>query len=102
LYYDFRAEQVNRHDGDRQKNSNWGAVMSTTVAQLCQEQQITLDELVRRSGLEDSRVQAIIEGRWTPSPEERRRIAAALNATVEEIVWGHKTPIQHLWGHGPT
>jgi transcriptional regulator with XRE-family HTH domain len=76
--------------------------MPTTVAQLCQEQQVALDELVRRSGLEESRVQAIIEGRWTPSPDERRRIAAALNAPVEEIVWGHKTPIQHLWGHGPT
>jgi transcriptional regulator with XRE-family HTH domain len=76
--------------------------MPTTVVQLCQEQQIDLEELVQRSGLEDSRVRAIIEGRWTPSPDERRRIAAALGAPVDEIVWGHKTPIQHLWGHGPT
>jgi transcriptional regulator with XRE-family HTH domain len=76
--------------------------MPVTVAQLCQERQLSLEELVARSGLEESRVTAIVEGRWTPSPQERRRIADALGASIDEITWGHKTPIQHLWGHGPT
>ncbi|MBW3595940.1 MAG: helix-turn-helix transcriptional regulator [Planctomycetes bacterium] len=76
--------------------------MSATVAQLCRERQVSLEELVSRSGLESSRTAAIVEGRWTPSPDERRRIAEALGAAVEDIAWGHATPIQHLWGHGPT
>jgi hypothetical protein len=76
--------------------------MPETVAKLCEDRQMPLDELVRGSGLEESRVKAIVEGRWTPSPEERRRIAAALSVEVGDIIWGHKTPIQHLWGHGPT
>ena len=32
---------------------------------------------------------------------ERQRIAAVLGVPVENISWGHKTPIQHLYGHGP-
>jgi transcriptional regulator with XRE-family HTH domain len=76
--------------------------MAVSVGSLCEQQGLSLEELVRRSGLEEDRVRAIVEGRWTPSPEERRRIAQALGAEVENIVWGHKTPIQHLWGHGPT
>lgn len=75
--------------------------MPRSVAELCQEKTVTLDELVVRSRLEVSRVQAIVLGRWTPSPEERRRIAEALGATVDDIAWGHVTPIQHLYGHGP-
>lgn len=76
--------------------------MTRSVAELCQEQAIPLAELHERSGLEASRVVAIVAGRWTPSPRERERIAAALAVTVDDISWGHKTPIQHLWGHGPT
>lgn len=75
--------------------------MPRSVADLCREQSVDLQELVVRSQLEAGRVQAILLGRWTPSPEERRRIAAALGATVDDIAWGHVTPIQHLYGHGP-
>jgi hypothetical protein len=52
--------------------------------------------------LESNRALAIVEGRWTPSPAERAKIAAVFAVTPDEITWGHKTPIQHLWGHGPT
>lgn len=58
-------------------------------------------DLASHSGLDENRVLAIALGRWTPSPSERQRIAAVLNASVESIAWGHKTPIQHLYGHGP-
>jgi hypothetical protein len=75
--------------------------MPHSVADLCREKSLGLDELVAKSGLELSRVQAILLGRWTPSPDERRRIADALGATVDDIAWGHVTPIQHLYGHGP-
>ena len=74
---------------------------ATSVHDLCQQQKITIDQLVERCGLESTRVQAIYLGRWTPSPAERQAIAAAFDVTVDEIAWGHKTPIQHIYGHGP-
>ena len=76
--------------------------MTKSVAQLCQEQGVSFEELVRQSGLERNRVQAIVEGRWTPSPQERQSIAAVFKLGPADVTWGHKTPIQHLWGHGPT
>jgi transcriptional regulator with XRE-family HTH domain len=75
--------------------------MARSVAELCSEKGLTSDDLVAKSGLEASRVQAILLGRWTPSPAERRAIAAALESSIDDIAWGHVTPIQHLYGHGP-
>jgi hypothetical protein len=46
-------------------------------------------------------VLAIVLGRWTPSPQERDKIADVFGLTREQITWGHKTPIQHIYGHGP-
>ena len=73
----------------------------TSVAELCRQQNVSLEQLVERSGLEEGRVTAILLGRWTPSPVERQKIAAVFDVTPEEIAWGHATPIQHLYGHGP-
>lgn len=75
--------------------------MARSVADLCQMQAITLEQLTEKCGLESSRVQAILLGRWTPSPVERQKIADALAVTVDDVAWGHVTPIQHLYGHGP-
>jgi transcriptional regulator with XRE-family HTH domain len=75
--------------------------MPSTVAELCLAQSLSFDQLVERSGLEEQRVKAILLRRWTPSPTERRKIAGVFNVPVDEIVWGHATPIQHLYGHGP-
>ena len=75
--------------------------MAKSVADLCQEQGISLRDLEAKTGLDSSRVAAIVAGRWTPSPAERQKIAAAFDLSPDDIAWGHKTPIQHLWGHGP-
>ena len=75
--------------------------MTRTVADLCQERGLNQEELAARCGLEASRAAAIVAARWTPSPTERQQIAGALGVEVDEICWGHKTPIQHLYGHGP-
>ena len=75
--------------------------MAQSVADLCQEHQITLAELTARSEMEEGRVMAIVLGRWTPSPVERQKIADVFGVAVDQIAWGHKTPIQHLYGHGP-
>lgn len=71
------------------------------LAELCAEHQLTLEELARRTGLEQRRVAAIVEGRWLPSPEERDQIAAVFGLTRDQIAWGHRAPIAHLYGHGP-
>ena len=75
--------------------------MPASVEDLCRGQNLTPEQLVERTGLDISRIQAILLGRWTPSPAERQKIAVALGTSVEEIAWGHVTPIQHLYGHGP-
>ncbi|MBM81785.1 MAG: hypothetical protein CMJ78_14505 [Planctomycetaceae bacterium] len=71
------------------------------VAELCRDNEISFEELVERSGMDDQRVKAIVLGRWTPSPKERQAIASVFGVEASEIAWGHKTPIQHIWGHGP-
>jgi len=72
-----------------------------SVAELCEERNIAVPELAESSGLDEQRVLAIILGRWTPSPAERAQVAAVLDVTIDEITWGHVTPIQHIYGHGP-
>jgi transcriptional regulator with XRE-family HTH domain len=75
--------------------------MIRTVADLCREHEINVAELATRSGLEEGRALAIALGRWTPSPAERQKIAAVFEVPIDQIAWGHSTPIQHLYGHGP-
>jgi transcriptional regulator with XRE-family HTH domain len=72
-----------------------------TVVELCQKNEVTIRQLTERCGVEQERVLAIVMGRWTPSPQERRKIADAFGVGVDEVSWGHKTPIQHIYGHGP-
>lgn len=71
------------------------------VAQWCRDKSISIEQLIERSALDRPRVEAILLGRWTPSPDERRRIAEALQVAVDDITWGHAVPIQHIYGHGP-
>ena len=72
-----------------------------SVAELCVEQNIEIPELADTCGLDQQRTLAIVLGRWTPSPKERTAIAEALGVAIDQITWGHKTPIQHIYGHGP-
>lgn len=74
---------------------------ATNVGDLCREREMTIPQLAEQSGLDEQRVTAIALGRWTPSPREREKIAAVFGLTIDEISWGHKTPIQHIYGHGP-
>ncbi len=75
--------------------------MAANVHDLCRQKQLSLLELADRTGLDLKRVQSIFLGRWTPSPAERQKIADALETPADEIAWGHATPIQHIYGHGP-
>jgi hypothetical protein len=72
-----------------------------SVDLLCAQRGIDARQLAELAGLDEQRVQAIVLGRWTPSPTERDKIAAVFGLTRDDITWGHKTPIQHLYGQGP-
>ena len=71
------------------------------VDQLCVESGINARQLAERSNVDEQRVLAIMLGRWTPRPQERDAIADVFGVTRDQIAWGHRTPIQHLYGHGP-
>jgi transcriptional regulator with XRE-family HTH domain len=72
-----------------------------SIDQLCLEHGLDARQVAERAGVDEQRVLAIVLGRWTPSPEDRDRIAAVFGLTREQIVWGHRTPIQHIYGQGP-
>jgi hypothetical protein len=72
-----------------------------SVSELCAAQGLDSGQLAAKAGLDEKRVEAIAAGRWTPSPAERDRIAAVFGLSRDEIAWGHKNPIAHVYGHGP-
>ncbi len=72
-----------------------------SVAELCAEQGLDPGQLAARAGLDERRVRAIVEGRWTPSPAERDKVAAAFGLTRDQVSWGHRTEVSHVYGHGP-
>lgn len=49
----------------------------------------TIEDVAERSGLPAERIEAIAVGRWTPSPAEREKVAAAFGVAVDQISWGH-------------
>ena len=57
--------------------------------------------LAEAARLDVKTVSAIVEGRYTSSPEQRQRLAQALGATVDEIDWSNSARVDHMYGHGP-
>lgn len=72
----------------------------SSIAQLMEDREISLDDLVATSQLEKRVVEAIACGRYTPSPQQRQRLAEAFDVAVDDISWGHVTQVEHLYGHG--
>jgi transcriptional regulator with XRE-family HTH domain len=60
-----------------------------TVEHLLEQTGWAIEDVAERANLPVERVAAIAEGRWTPSPDDRERIAAAFGLPVTEISWGH-------------
>lgn len=60
-----------------------------TIDLLFEETGLSIEEIAEWSKLEYERIEAIAVGRWTPSPDERERLAAAFDATIDDISWGH-------------
>jgi hypothetical protein len=72
-----------------------------SVVEVCQGRGLGPRELAAATGLDERRVRAIVEGRWTPSPAEREKVAAAFGLRADEVAWGHTAEVEHLYGHGP-
>ena len=60
-----------------------------TVDVLLEQADLTVEDLAERAQMDFKRIEAIVCGRWTPSPAERQRVAAALEVDVPDVVWGH-------------
>jgi hypothetical protein len=78
------------------------AEVTRSVVDLCAERKLDARQLAELAGIDEQRALAIAVGRWTPSPQDRDAIAAVFGLTRDQIAWGHKTPIQHIYGHGPS
>jgi hypothetical protein len=70
-----------------------------TLDYLLEQQQKSIAEIAASSGLDAKRVEAIVDGRWTPSPEERQAIAAALEVPVDQIAFGHNMNARNIRFH---
>jgi len=68
---------------------------------LFDESGFVIGDVAETTGLAPERVEAIAVGRWLPSPAERTKNTAAFGVSIDEVSWGHKTPIRHIYGHGP-
>jgi hypothetical protein len=72
-----------------------------TIAEWMALRGLTLAELVETSALDERIVEAIAQERYTPSPQQRQRLCDALGVRAEEVSWGHRAQISHVYGHGP-
>ena len=77
------------------------AKATKSVGELCVEHGLDARQLAAKSGVDEQRVAAMFHDRWTPSPEDRDAIAAVFGVSRDDIAWGHKVPIQHIYGQGP-
>jgi hypothetical protein len=71
------------------------------ISEWMTERGVTLELLVAASGLDKKVVEAIIQNRYTTSPQQRQRLARALDLPPEDIQWSQSVRVDHLYGHGP-
>ena len=71
------------------------------LARYLEDTGMSIDQLITAAGLDAKLVKAIVSGNYTPSPSERKCLAAAIGVSIEDISWGHAVPVEHLRGNGP-
>jgi transcriptional regulator with XRE-family HTH domain len=71
------------------------------ISHYIEQNGIGLDQLAEAAGMDSKLVKTIVSGNYTPSPSDRRRLAAALGVSIDDISWGHAVPVEHLRGNGP-
>jgi hypothetical protein len=70
-----------------------------TIDLLFDESQLTVEDVAERARMTPERVEAIAVGRWTPSPAEREKIAAAFGVSIEDVSWGHTMDPRNIRYH---
>jgi len=58
-------------------------------------------DLVEATGLDGRVVESIVNSNYTPSPNQRDRIANALGIERDAVQWGHSVAVESMYGHGP-
>ncbi len=86
--------------GGRLRKIEKVVMMPISVQKLCKQEGVSLLSLAERSGMDLKRLQTIYRGQWTPSPNEREKIAQALGTSSDDIAWEHSTPTEHFYGPG--
>jgi ribosome-binding protein aMBF1 (putative translation factor) len=71
------------------------------LARYLEDTGMSVDQLIAAAGMDAKLVKAIVSGNYTPSPSERKRLAAAIGVSIEDVSWGHAVPVEHLRGNGP-
>ena len=72
-----------------------------TLGEWMADRGLDLATLIAASGLDRRVVEAVVGNRYTPSPQQRQLLSTALGVAPEQVEWGHLTPVEHLYGHGP-
>jgi hypothetical protein len=62
---------------------------------------LTFEQLLELSALDRKVLEAILAGRYTPSPQQRQRVAAVLGVSPGQVLWGHTQSVDPMYGHGP-
>jgi len=70
-----------------------------TIDILFEETQLTIEDIAERARLTPERVEAIVVGRWTPSPAERQKIATAFGVSIDDVSWGHSMEPRNVRYH---
>jgi len=70
-----------------------------TIDILFDETKLTIEDIAERARMTPERVEAIVVGRWTPSPAERQKIAAAFGVSIDDVSWGHSMEPRNIRYH---
>ena len=66
------------------------------VSELMEDKGVDVHWLALETCLDERVVDAICRQQYTPSPQQRRYIAAALEVDCEDIIWGHAIECEAL------
>ncbi len=75
--------------------------MARALSDWMADRKLSAADLLEATGLERKVLDAILHGRYTPSPAQRQRLASALGVEPAQIAWGHTQQVDHMYGHGP-
>lgn len=71
-----------------------------SVAEVMKDNEVGLEELIERTGIDDKVVVAIVRQQYTPAPDQRDALCDVLGVFRSQVIWGHAlAPQPHI--HAP-